>query len=57
METQLATATVVNNVVSTHAGSWGSGSLSLLKCTVSIYRLYDTAGDDLGLLEHPATEP
>jgi hypothetical protein len=23
-------------------------------CTVPIYRLHDTTGDDLGLLEHPA---
>lgn len=24
------------------------------ECTVPIYRLHDTTGDDLGLLEHPA---
>jgi hypothetical protein len=27
---------------------------SILGSTVPIYRLHDTAGDDLGLLEHPA---
>jgi urease accessory protein UreE len=32
------------------------GKLAVIasRCTVSIYRLHDTTGEDLGLLEHPA---
>jgi hypothetical protein len=35
-------------------GSSARPNLSILDSTMSIYRLHDTTGDDLGLLEHPA---
>jgi len=52
--TQLATATAVSNVMSTRAGVLELRQPVDTGYSVSIYRLHDTTGDDLGLLEHPA---